>query len=188
MRQFKIVTMAVALLAGVSFAYGEEIKSGLQAGDDIGAFDVTKLAGAEDDGIEVGKNLCYRCKNGGRPQVMVFTRAADGKVVQLLQKLDGALAENSEKQLRAFVNVMGQDKEAATEHAKSLAESTNAKHIPFVVPNEFENGPDNYGINPDAAVTIILAEKGKVKASHAFSSADDVEVESVISDLEKILN
>ncbi len=188
MKQLKIVTIAVALLAGVSFAFADEIKSGLQAGDLIDAFYVTKLAGAEDDGVEVGKNLCYRCKNGGRPQVMVFTRSADGKVAQLLQKLDSALAENTDKQLRAFVNVLGEDKAVATEHATSLAESTKVKHIPFVVPNEFENGPDNYGLNPDAAVTVILADGGKVKANHAFASADQVEIDSVISDLQKILN
>lgn len=188
MRQLKIVTVAVALMASVSVAFGEEVKSGLQEGDQIGAFYVTKLAGAEDDGVKVDQNLCYRCKNGGRPQVMVFTRAADDKVVQLLQKLDGALAENEDKQLRAFVNVMAEDKDAATEHAKQLAETSKTKHIPFVVPNEFQNGPDNYGINPDAAVTVILAEGGKVKANRAFSSAEEVEVESVIGDLKKILN
>ena len=45
----------------------KEMKSGPQTGDSIGAFNVTKLCGAEDDGVEAGKTLCYRCKNGKRP-------------------------------------------------------------------------------------------------------------------------
>ena len=54
MKRFTIVATAIALMAGSSFASAEETKSGLQAGDLIGAFYVTKLAGAEDDGVKVG--------------------------------------------------------------------------------------------------------------------------------------
>jgi len=188
MRNLTVVAVAVALFASVSFVSAEEIKSGLQAGALIGAFDVTKLAGAEDDGVAVGDNLCYRCKNGGRPQVMVFTRSSDEQVVKLVQKLDEALDKNSSKQLRAFVNVLGEDKASATKEAKKLAATTKAKEVPFVVPNEVENGPGDYGLNAKAAVTVILAEGGKVKANHAFASAKDVSVDSVIADLAKILN
>jgi len=39
-----------------------------------------------------------------------------------------------------------------------------------------------------SAVTVILAEGGKVKASHGFASAKDVAVDKVIADLTKILN
>ncbi len=188
MRKLTVATVVVALFAMVSFVSAEEIKSGLQAGALIGPFDVTKLAGAEDDGVSVGDNLCYRCKNGGRPQVMIFTRSSDEQVVKLVQKLDSALSDNSSKQLRAFVNVIGEDKAVATKEAKKLASSSKAKEVPFVVPNEVENGPGDYGLNAKAAVTVILAEGGKVKANHAFASAKDVSVDAVIADLAKILN
>jgi len=188
MRNLTVVAMAMLLCASVSFVSAEEIKSGLQEGAPIGAFDVTKIAGAEDDGLAVDDNLCYRCKNGARPQVMVFTRSSDEQVVKLVQKLDVALGENSSKQLRAFVNVIGEDKASATKEAKKLASSTKAKEVPFVVPNEVENGPGDYGLNEKAAVTVILAQGGKVKASHAFASAKDVSVDAVIADLAKILN
>ncbi|MEO8497662.1 MAG: hypothetical protein ABI614_21560, partial [Planctomycetota bacterium] len=174
MRNLTVAAMAAMLFASVSFVSAEELKSGLQAGAAIGAFDVTKLAGAADDGVAEGDNLCYRCKNGARPQVMVFTRSSDEQVVKLVAKLDQAISENSSKQLRAFVNVIGEDKSAAAKDAKKLAASSKAKSVPFVVPNEFENGPGDYGLNAKAAVTVILAEGGKVKASHAFASAKDV--------------
>ena len=74
------------------------------------------------------------------------------------------------------------------EQAKQLAAKTHAKNVPFVVPNEFENGPDNYGINAKADVTITLASDLGVKASHAFAKSDDVNVDQVLSDLQKILN
>ncbi len=188
MRNLTVAVVAVALFASASFVSADEVKSGLESGAPIGAFYVTKVDGAKDDGVNNGKNLCYRCKNGGRPQVMVFTRSSDEQVVKLVQKLDAAIDQNSSKQLRAFDNVLAEDKSPASKAAKKLASDSKAKDVPFVVPNEVENGPGNYGLSSKAAVTIILAEGGKVKANHAFASASDVAVDSVIADLSKILN
>ena len=47
------------VMALASVAMAEELKSGLQVGESVGAFNVEKCAGIE-DGIAVGKKLCYR--------------------------------------------------------------------------------------------------------------------------------
>lgn len=164
-----------------------DCKSGPQCGEKIGAFRVTKIAGAEDDGVEAGENLCYRCKNGNKPQVMVFTRSTDAKVAELVQKLDAAVADNASSKLCVFVNFLGEDKEEVADQAKKFAAQSKAKHVPFVVPNEFENGPDNYGINADVDVTVTLASLSKVQATHAIAKAENLNVDSILSDLEKIL-
>ncbi len=165
-----------------------QLKSGPQEGDKLGAFYVTKLCGAENDGVDEGKNLCYRCRNGSRPQVMVFTRSADPKVAQLVKKLDKAVEKNEEAQLRVFVNFMGENKEDVVDTAKKFAAKSKAKNVPFVVPNEFENGPDNYGINAKADVTIVLASDSSVKANYTVASAQELDVEAVVKNLSKILN
>ncbi len=188
MKQLTMFTMAIVLFSGVSLLTAGEPKSGLQSGQQVGPFDVTKLSGAEDDGVAVGKNLCYRCKNGGRPQVMIFTRSADENVVKLVRQLDKAIPENESKQLRAFVNVLGEDKASGKSTAEKLAKSSAAKNVPFVQPNEFENGPADYGINPQADVTILMVDGGKVIVNHAAKSAKDLNVQAVVDDLSKILN
>lgn len=180
--------LGVAFLVGGNAMADDAVKSGPQDGDRLGAFYVTKVAGAENDGVDEGQNLCYRCKNGARPQVIVFTRSTDPKVAKLVQKLDKAIAENEDSQLRVFVNLLGEDKEDLTDQAKKFAAKSSAKNVPIVVPNEFENGPDNYGINAKAAVTITLASDMGVKASHAVTNASELNVDSVLSDLQKILN
>lgn len=187
MKTLTVVSTAFALFAAASLVSAEETKSGLQKGEMIGAFNVTKLAGAEDDGVDVGKNLCYRCKNGGRPQVMIFTRSADKNVVDLVKQLDAAIPKNEDKQLRGFVNFLGDEKSAAKADAEKLAKTTKAKNVPFVLPNEFENGPADYGINPDAEITIIMAKGGEVKANYAAASAKDLKVDAVIAELKSIL-
>ena len=183
-----VVALAVSSAATAEEAAKKQVKSGPQTGDSLGAFYVTKVAGAENDGIDEGQNLCYRCRNGKRPQVVVFTRSTNPKVAELVQKLDKAVAENESSQLRVFVNLLGEDKEELSDKAKKFAAKARAKNVPIVVPNEFENGPDNYGINEKADVTIMLASDLGVKASHAVRKASQLNVDSVIEDLSKILN
>lgn len=189
MKHVTVLALAAAMFAFVPFAIADDasIKSGLQAGKSIGAFNVTKVAGAEDDKIPVGENLCYRCRNGARPQVMIFTRSSDPKVIALVKQLDEQIKKNSDKQLRAFVNYIGENKSTATESVKKLASETKATDVPFVVPDEFENGPADYGINAKAEVTIILAKESKVEVNHAFAHAKDLKVDAVVADLAKIL-
>ena len=176
------------LLAGASLAVAAELKSGVQPGDAIGAFDVVKCAGAVDDGVSTGDKLCYRCKYGSRPMVMVFTRTTDGKVAELVKKLDAVVAKNADDKLAAFVNLLGEDQEALEVKAKKFGSSTKAANVPIVVPVEFENGPDNYGINPKADVTVILAVKGEVVANHAVSGElTEKTIAAVLADVPKLL-
>ena len=55
--------LVTGLIAGMVVA--EEIKSGLQEGDYVPAFHVTKAGGAQDDGKPDGWTGCYRCYLGG---------------------------------------------------------------------------------------------------------------------------
>lgn len=165
------IVAAFAVSFSAAFVSAAEVKSGLGAGEGIPAFIVTKVGGATADGVEVGKELCYRCKYGARPQVMIFTRSTGDAVAKLTAELNTAVANNSEKQLSVFVNVMDADKAKAESGAKKLADAGSDK-VPVVVPVENENGPANYGINPDAEVTILIANKMKVVSSKGFAKGD----------------
>ncbi len=185
MKNCFIFGLALCVTSAVSF--GEELASGPKVGSSIGAFNVTKCAGAADDGVAEGANLCYRCKNGSRPQVMVFTRSTDAKVIKLVKAIDAAIAKNADSKLTAFVNVMGDDKADASAAAKKMAESSEAKNVPFVVPNEFENGPDNYGISPKAAITIVMANESKVRGSVSVADVKELKPGAVIKQIQKML-
>ena len=185
MKKWTAGLLAVALMSGATFASAEELKSGLAAGEKIPAFIVAKVGGATEDGVEVGKELCYRCKYGQRPQVMVFTRTTEGEVANLTKALNDAVAANADKQLSAFVNVMSADKAAAEKAAKELA-AKGSNVVPVVVPVENENGPANYGINPDAEVTVLIANKQQVIPSHGYAPGkfDAEAVKAVLKEVE----
>lgn len=180
---------ALALLfASTVIAKEKAVESGPQAGQRLGAFDVVKCAGEEADDIPIGKKLCYRCQNGSRPQVMVFTRSTDKKVVELVKQLDTHVKKYSEEQLRAFVSVMGESKASAEKSVGSLAKATKTKNIPYVVPVEFENGPEDYSLNPKAEITIVVGNKSKVVKSFAFATADKMDVASVVKSVKSMFN
>ena len=119
--------LCVALVVSGNAMAENAVKSGPQQGDRLNAFNVTKVAGATSDGVSEGQNLCYRCKNGSRPQVIVFTRSTDAKVAELVRKLDKAMTKNESSQLRVFVNLLGDDKEDLADEAKKFAASSKAK-------------------------------------------------------------
>ena len=71
--------------------------------------------------------------------------------------------------------------------AKKFAESTGAKLIAVVVPNEVENGPEDYGINAKAAVTVIFAQNGKVKGNYSAAESKGLDAEKVVADIVSFL-
>ena len=56
----KTLTTLGLSLAMVAAAGAAELECGLKIGDAIGAFQVTKCAGAVNDNVPVGEQLCYR--------------------------------------------------------------------------------------------------------------------------------
>lgn len=188
----KVVTsfaVALALAFAVS-AQAEELKSGPQTGEELGAFDVVKVAGNPHDGVKVGDELCYRCKMGNRPMVMVFARKADKNLQKLVEELDKVVAKNEEKKLGAFVNLLGTKESQAKEAAEKLVKETEAHNVAVVVPKEQPNGPESYKLDPKAEVTVLIYVKGEVAANHALPEGKlnaDV-TQKIIDDTSKILN
>lgn len=188
MRVFLPMAAAVAMaFAGVARA--EELKSGLQAGEGIGAFTVEKCAGAADDGVKVGQKLCYRCKLGARPMVMVFSRHADDKLAKLVGELDKTVADKADSKLAAFVNLIGDDAADLKATAEKFEKSHKTGKVAIVVPTDQPNGPDNYKLSKDADVTVIIAKDGKVAANHALKAdkLDEKAIKAIVADAAKLV-
>lgn len=181
--------VAAAAMAFASVAGAADLKSGLQPGEGIGAFTVEKCGGAADDGVKVGQKLCYRCKLGARPMVMVFSRNADEKLAKLVAELDKTVADKSDTKLAAFVNLIGADADDLKAQAAKFEKSHKAGKVAIVVPQDQPNGPDNYKISKDADVTVIIAKEGKVEANHALKAdaLDAKAIQKIVADAEKLV-
>lgn len=120
---------------------------------------------------------------------MIFARKSDAALASLVKQIDTLVAEHADDKLQAFVNLIGEDRDALEADAKKFAAEHKIANIPVVVPVEFENGPDNFGINPKAEVTVMLYRGLKVKANHAFGPGQlkSKNVSDVLADVPKLL-
>ena len=161
--------LAVVLSASLASA---DLVSGPQPGERVGAFTVTKVAGNANDGVAEGKSLCYRCKMGNRPVVMIFARTADESLAELIDELEEELKEHEADKLTGFVNMIGSDAESLKVAAAKFVKDNGIERVAFVVPEDAQNGPDNLKIAPEADLTVVCYKGGKVMASHAFKKGE----------------
>ena len=126
---------------------------------------------------------------GAKPVVMVFARKADDKLAGLVKELDKTVAKNSDQKLSSFVNLLGKDPAALKTQAKDFVSKNKVENVALVVPEDNENGPAEFNINPEAEVTVVIYRGGKVVANHALSAGklDDKATAGIIADTSKIL-
>jgi hypothetical protein len=164
-----------------------EMKSnGLKPGDPVGTFRVIKVAGAEDDGVEVGQSLCYRCRYGSSPIVMVFAKQSSKEIDPLISALEKSLTIHEAEKLRAFVIVVGDDLAKLKEKAASVVERTGVKKIPVVVTEDSTSGPLDYQLSAADDITVVIARDSQVFAVEVIS-IDQVEPNQILTQVEVML-
>ena len=164
-----VVALACVATAGLAWA---DLVSGPQPGETVGAFTVTKVAGNATDGVSDGKTLCYRCRMGSRPVVMLFARTGDASLAKLVSELEEEIKEHEAEKLSGFVNMIGGDTDALKAAAAKFVKDNGVERMAFVVPEDAENGPGNLNIAPEADLTVVCYKGGKVQASHAFKKGE----------------
>ncbi|HEX4146768.1 MAG TPA: hypothetical protein VHY91_24945 [Pirellulales bacterium] len=185
-----VACCAVALLLPCAVVAAAELKSGPQPGDKVEAFDVTKLAGAGNDNVQVNDKLCYRCLYGERPVVMVFTSQLDLELANLITALDKTVGENGDKKLASFVNLMGPNTDMLRQGAEAIVSTLNVKNIPIVMPEDPNKGPESYKLNPNVAVTVLIYRDSKVRANYAIAPGklDKHTIDKIVKDTKKMLD
>jgi hypothetical protein len=176
----------LALVCGRTATAEIAIEQSLKKGDSIGVFYVTKVAGAEDDGVEVGEDLCYRCRYGSSPMVIVFVRETGGMVPDLIRQLDAAVAQNKESSFKALVALVGEDASLLKEAASEIAKQADVKQLPVVVAKDTKTGPLNYKLPRESAVTIVIGKDSQVVTTRCYA-ADKIDIAAVMKEVRHIL-
>lgn len=182
---FAASLVGVLAITGLAIA-GDSNDTCLKAGDPIGPFYVTKVAGPADN-VKEGQTLCYRCKYGSSPMVMVFARETGGKVGELVKQLDAAVAKHEDAKLKSFVTLIGGEADSLRGTAEKMAKQVGVKNVPITVAEDSENGPSNYKLDPKAEVIVVVAKDSEVKVQHTFK-ASEVDVAAVMKEVQGLLN
>jgi len=180
-RPYLTVWAAAVLLAGTAMAE-EPLKSGPQPGDRLpGTFEPLNVTGEY-----AGERHCLVCDAGLKPTVMIFARTLATATVDLLTRVDTATKAHARQRLVSFAVFLSDAPEleqqladAATEHG--LEKTTLAIDDPA--------GPDGFGLDDEADVTVVLYKAHTVEANHAFRAGelDDDAIDRILADLPKIL-
>jgi hypothetical protein len=144
------------------------------------------VAGATDDGVAPGEQLCYRCRYGSRPLVMIFARRTGGRLTELVRRVDRAVANNQQSSLKGLVTFVGEDSRELKQCAESVAETADVSKVPVVVAQEPSTGPENYNLAPDAAVTVVVAKDSQVVSTHSYD-VETIDVAEVMTDVQQVL-
>lgn len=182
MIRFIVPLFAFLATAGISLA--GEVKSGLEQGAAPTPFNVKDITGPN-----AGKSLCYRCAYGAKPVAVIFTREINDDVANLVKEIDTAVGANKAKNMEGFVVLLTDDADAGAKQLTKLKEDKKIANIPLTV-FDGNAGPEKYKISKDAAVTVMMWNKMKVQANHAYAAPkiSAEEVKAITADTSKILN
>lgn len=173
--------LAVAAVVGVSYA--DHVKSGPQTGDTVpGPFHPLNI-----NGDKAGEKACMYCKHGDNPVAVVFARTPScPQTAKLIKKLDELTAKNSKAEMGSYVVFLSDDDKLPAE-LKKMVEKESIKNTTITVDNPA--GPEKYKIAKDADVTVLLYTEHKVKANHSYKSGElkDADIDTIASDVSKIL-
>jgi hypothetical protein len=167
-----------------------KLKSGPQVGDELGPFQVEKLAGASADNVDVGGKLCYRCMLGDRPVIMVFTSDLTPPLGDLITALDKKVKENSAKKLASFIVLLNGSDDILEQASNAIVERLKVQNVAIVKSLDDKSaGPKSYKLNPDAATTVLVYREGKVEANYAIKGGeiDNKTISAIMASTTKML-
>jgi hypothetical protein len=116
---------------------------------------------------------------------MIFAREVNDPLTGLVKKVD-EINEKHGKKMGSFV-VYCSDEEGLKEKLEKLAKDKSLTKTVLTIDNPA--GPEDYHIEKDAEVTVILYVNRKVKVNRAYKKGEfkAEEIDKIVADLPKIL-
>ena len=117
---------------------------------------------------------------------MIFAREISDNLTSLVKQIDAATSKNADCRMGSFV-VFCSDDEGMEKKLKDLADKEKLTQTVLTIDNP--SGPRGYKVAKDADVTVVLYNRHKVAANHAFKKGElkDGDIEKIVADLAKIL-
>jgi hypothetical protein len=157
--------LTVFTLTAVMTAVSEEpraLVSGRPVGEQVPKFYVRAVTGPQ-----MNKSICYVCRNGDRPGVIVFMRDIVPGTAELLKEIDRFVDQNRAVGLRSFGVLLSDNQISATSKLQTLSYD-NQLSLPLTMAPPQVESSENQNLHPNAAVTVVLYDELKVTASYAF--------------------
>ncbi len=163
-----------------------DVESGPKAGEKVAALKAFGVAGPVE-----GKEADFAAERKDAPTVYSFVQAEPGGIpvggrpaARFMKVLDGEVAKIDE----ALVVAVWLGDNAFAQHKEYLPRinmSLKFEKTQLAAFDGPKSGPDGWAINPDAHLTVVVAHKGKVVKSFAYTSVNETDVRAVVAELKK---
>lgn len=119
----------------------------------------------------MNKSVCYVCRNGNRPVVMVLIRKTDGALQTLLRGIDTVVDRHRAEGLRSFGVILSDEPGRSAPAVQTFAFDGEIA-MPLCVTAEALAGPGGLSLERDADVTVVLYRQRRVKRQFTFRSGE----------------
>jgi hypothetical protein len=147
-------------------AQREPLQSGLKVGEKVPTFYVRAVTGPLKN-----KSVCYVCRNGDRPVVMIFVRQITPELTRLLKGIDDEVDRHRAAGLRSFAVFVTGESEELLPRVQTLAFDEKI-NLPLTIAAAPSDGSAGRTIDPDTVVTVILYRDQTVTANFALRAAE----------------
>ena len=178
--------IAATLVCCSGIATGADaLVSGPQAGSKLpGGFFPVNVTNAELPD-HAGMRSDYTEQHGAGPVVLVFGRGITDPLTSLAKKLNAVVGKNKAARLRAVLVILRED--AETERAlKELGERQGIEKVSLAI---LPDAPKLYKLSQQADVTVVVYNRHKVEANHAFRKGElnDKAIETILAAVSKVV-
>lgn len=155
----------------------------LQSGPSVGN-SVEALKAVAATGDAAGREVDFADERKQQPTIYIFIAADkwDRPVARFLKTLDTRLS-NDHKDARIVAVWLTDDVEQTKDYLPKAQQSLKLTQTTLAVYPGNKNGPEGWGINPDAHLTAVVAQDRKVRASFGFRSVNETDVPRVFQEL-----
>ena len=171
--------MIALLMTATALAAAGDPTSGPQVGDKLGTFKAKVVTG--DD---AGKEFQLPLKGKDGPTLIVFVQKFSRPAFKLLKPIDEFAG--GKEGLAAHVVWITDDVEKTEAYLKK-AQNSLKMQMPLSVCLDGKDGPMAYGLNDQAAITILVAKDRKVVANFASADPNETDARKVIDAVKKAL-
>ncbi len=183
----KALLAVCAVFAFAPLARGDE--SGPKVGEKVPALKVFGVTGKVE-----GKEADFAADRKDEPTIYIFVQGTEGGIpvggrpaARFMKVLDEKLADTSDKATIVAVWLGDKTFDKHKEYIPKFQMSLKLEKTSLAAFDGEKSGPNNWGVNSDVHLTVVIVNKGKVAKSFAFTSVNETDVKPVLEELKKSL-
>jgi len=165
-----LTVWAIAPLSDHADAAEGDAKPALKSGPKVGTYMPSFYTRAV-TGPLMNKSVCYVCRNGQRPVVLLLMRRVHPELKPLLKRLDRLINDNRANGLRGFGVLINSDSTKAISAVQTFAFNHKIT-LPLTVAGESIAAEGHQNVPDNAALTVVLYRRRKVVATYPFRAGE----------------